>query len=169
MDRDKATNSEKPRLTHLNEQGQVSMVDVGDKPNTEREAVAGGFVAMQPETLRLIREGHVKKGDVLTTARLAGIMAAKHTPQLIPLCHTIPLNHVVVNLEADEEESGLRITASAKTEAKTGVEMEVLTAVSVAALTVYDMCKSVDRGMRIQGIRLVSKRGGKSGEILLEE
>lgn len=168
MDRDKATNPERPRLTHLDEQGQASMVDVGDKPSTEREAVARGFVAMQPETLRLIGEGQVKKGDVLATARLAGIMAAKQTPQLIPLCHTIPLNQVIVDLEVDEDQSGIRITATAKTEAKTGVEMEALTAVSIAALTIYDMCKSVDRGMRIQDIRLVSKRGGKSGEIVLE-
>ena len=156
-------------LTHLDEQGQASMVDVGWKPNTEREAVARGFVAMQPETLRLIKDGLVKKGDVLATARLAGIMGAKHTPQLIPLCHPIPLNQVVVDLEVDDDQSGIHITATAKTEAKTGVEMEALTAVSIAALTLYDMCKSVDRGMRIQDIRLVRKRGGKSGEIVLEE
>ncbi len=155
-------------LTHLDEQGRAGMVDVGQKPDTEREAVARGFVAMKPDTLRLIKDGLVKKGDVLTTARLAGIMGAKSTPQLIPLCHPIPLNQVAVDLELDEARCGVHIQATAKTEAKTGVEMEALTAVSIAALTLYDMCKSVDRGMRIQDIRLVRKRGGKSGEIVLE-
>ena len=157
------------KLTHLDSQGRASMVDVGWKPDTEREAVAGGFVTMKPETLRLIQEGLVKKGDALATARLAGIMGAKQTPHLIPLCHPIPLNQVVVDLEVDEGHGGVRITATAKTEAKTGVEMEAITAVSVAALTLYDMCKSVDRGMRIQDIRLLRKRGGKSGDIGLEE
>ena len=156
------------RLTHLDEQGQASMVDVGWKPDTVREAVAKGYVSMQPETLRLIKDGLMKKGDVLATARLAGIMGAKQTPQLIPLCHPIPLNQVIVDLEVDNERIGVQITATAKTEAKTGVEMEALTAVSIAALTLYDMCKSVDRGMRIQDIRLVRKSGGKSGEIVLE-
>ena len=156
-------------FTHLDEHGQASMVDVGWKPDTEREAVARGFVSMQPGTLQAIKDGLVKKGDVLTTARLAGIMGAKQTAQLVPLCHPIPLNHVSVDLEADDDKCGIHITATAKTEAKTGVEMEALTAVSVAALTLYDMCKSVDRGMRIQDIRLVRKRGGKSGEIVLEE
>ena len=156
-------------LTHLDEQGRASMVDVGAKPETEREAVARGFVAMKPETLQLIRDGQLKKGDVLGTARLAGIMGAKHTPQLIPLCHPIPLDQIVVELEPDDNGPGVRITATAKTSAKTGVEMEALTAVSIAALTLYDMCKSVDRGMRIQDVRLVKKRGGKSGEIVLEE
>ena len=155
-------------LTHLDEQGRANMVDVGWKQDTEREAVARGFVSMQGETLRLVKEGLMKKGDVLTTARLAGIMGAKQTSQLIPLCHPIPLNHVSVDLEVDEHGNGIHITATAKTEAKTGVEMEALTAVSVAALTLYDMCKSVDRGMRIQDVRLVSKRGGKSGDIVLE-
>ena len=155
-------------LTHLDEQGRAGMVDVGRKPDTEREAVARGFVAMKPETLQLIKDGLVKKGDVLTTARLAGIMGAKSTAQLIPLCHPIPLNHVAVDLELDEVRGGIHVEATAKTEAKTGVEMEALTAVSIAALTLYDMCKSVDRGMRIQDIRLVRKRGGKSGEIVLE-
>ena len=155
-------------LTHLDEQGRASMVDVGWKPDTEREAVARGFVSMQEETLRLIKEGLVKKGDVFTIARLAGIMGAKQTSQLIPLCHPIPLDQVVVDLQADDDKCGVHITAIAKTEAKTGVEMEALTAVSVAALTIYDMCKSVDRGMHIQDIRLARKRGGKSGEIVLE-
>ncbi len=156
-------------LTHLDEEGTARMVDVGSKLDTEREAVARGFVSMKPETLRLIKEGSVEKGDVLSTARLAGITAAKWTPQLIPLCHPIPLNHVTVELEPDEEAGGVRISATATATAKTGVEMEALTAVSVAALTIYDMCKAVDRGMRIQDVRLVSKRGGKSGDIVLEE
>ena len=155
-------------LTHLDEEGTARMVDVGSKPDTKREAVARGFVSMKPETLRLIKEGSMEKGDVLSTARLAGITAAKWTPQLIPLCHPIPLNHVTVELEPDEEVSGVRISATATATAKTGVEMEALTAVSVAALTIYDMCKAVDRGMRIQDVRLVSKRGGKSGDIVLE-
>lgn len=160
---------ESPGLTHLDQDGKASMVDVGGKPDTEREAVARGFISMRPETLTLIRDGLVKKGDVLSVARLAGIMGAKHTPQLIPLCHAIPLDQVAVDLEQDEKKGGIHITASAKTTAKTGVEMEALTAVSVAALTLYDMCKSTDRGMRIQDIRLVRKTGGKSGDIVLED
>ncbi len=156
-------------LTHLDQEGQASMVNVGSKPDTEREAVARGFVSMELATLGLIKEGLVKKGDVLSIARLAGIMGAKQTPHLIPLCHTIPLNHVAVDLEVDNDQVGIRITATTKTEAKTGVEMEALTAVSIAALTIYDMCKSVDRGMRIQNLRLVRKRGGKSGDIVLED
>ena len=156
-------------LTHVDEEGRATMVDVGGKPDTQREAVARCFVAMQPETLRLIKNGLVKKGDVLATARLAGIMGAKLTPQLIPLCHPIPLNQVAVGLDLDEAHGGIHVTGTAKAEAKTGVEMEALTAVSVAALTIYDMCKSVDRGIRIQDIRLLRKQGGKSGEIVLEE
>ena len=136
---------------------------------THREASARGFVSMKPTTLALITSGKVKKGDVLSTASLAGIMAAKQTPQLIPLCHTLPLSQVTVELEPDHDHSGVEIEAMVKTDAKTGVEMEALTAVSVAALTVYDMCKSVDRGIRIQSIRLVSKSGGKSGDIVLED
>lgn len=157
------------RLTHLDEAGRANMVDVGWKPDTEREAVARGFISMLPETLKLIKDGLVKKGDVLATARLAGIMAAKQTSQLIPLCHPIPLNQVEVDLDLDDGRGGVRISAMAKTTAKTGVEMEALTAVSVAALTLYDMCKSVDRSMRIQDIRLVRKTGGVSGDILLED
>ena len=144
------------------------MVDVGSKDKTSRMAVARGFVVMRAETLRLLRDGQLKKGDALATARLAGIMGAKQTPSLIPLCHPIPLNHVAVELELDEERSGVHILATAKSEAKTGVEMEALTAVSIAALTLYDMCKSSDRAMRIQDIRLVEKRGGKSGDLVLE-
>lgn len=144
------------------------MVDVGSKDKTSRMAVARGFVVMRAETLRLLRDGQLKKGDALATARLAGIMGAKQTPSLIPLCHPIPLNHVAVELELDEERSGVHILATAKSEAKTGVEMEALTAVSIAALTLYDMCKSSDRAMRIQDIRLVEKRGGKRGDLVLE-
>jgi cyclic pyranopterin phosphate synthase len=156
-------------LTHLDEQGNAKMVDVGDKDVTRREAVARGHVSVQPETLRLIKEGLMKKGDVLTIAQLAGIMGAKKTSELIPLCHPLPLDRVDVELELDEAESRIEITATAKTTARTGVEMEALTAVSVAALTLYDMCKSVDRGMRIEAVRLVKKSGGRSGDINLED
>ena len=155
-------------LTHLDEHGRAKMVDVGRKPVTDREAVARGSVRMQPETLRLIVEGQVKKGDVFTIAQLAGIMGAKKTSELIPLCHPLPLNKVDVELAADESSSLVNITAIASTSGKTGVEMEALTAVSVAALTIYDMCKAVDRGMQIGSIRLASKRGGQSGDITLE-
>jgi cyclic pyranopterin phosphate synthase len=158
-----------PALTHLDDEGKASMVDVGWKPETRREAVARGFVSVQPSTLQLIVDGSFEKGDVLATARLAGIMAAKATPQLIPLCHPIPIDQVTVDLEVDPENVGVRITATARTSAKTGVEMEAMTAVSVAALTIYDMCKAVDRGIRLEGIRLVKKTGGKSGDIILEE
>ena len=156
-------------LTHLDEHGNAKMVDVGDKDVTSREAVARGHVSVQPETLRLIKEGLMKKGDVLTIAQLAGIMGAKKTSELIPLCHPLPLDRVDVELELDEAESRINITATAKTTARTGVEMEALTAVSVAALTLYDMCKSVDRGMRIEAVRLVKKSGGRSGDINLED
>ena len=157
-----------PSLTHLDEQGRAKMVDVGWKPVTDREAVARGSVQMQPETLRLIVAGQVKKGDVFTIAQLAGIMGAKRTAELIPLCHPLPLNKVDVELEADEANCRVNITATASTSGKTGVEMEALTAVTVAALSVYDMCKAVDRGMQIGQVRLVSKRGGQSGDITLE-
>ena len=156
-------------LTHLDDQGNAKMVDVGDKDVTSREAVARGHVSIQPETLRLIKEGLMKKGDVLTIAQLAGIMGAKKTSELIPLCHPLPLDRVDVDLELDEEKGRINITAAAKTTARTGVEMEALTAVSVAALTLYDMCKSVDRGMRIETVRLVKKSGGRSGDINLDD
>ena len=159
----------KLHLTHLDEQGNAKMVDVGDKDVTRREAVARGHVSVQPETLRLIKEGLMKKGDVLTIAQLAGIMGAKKTSELIPLCHPLPLDRVDVELELNEAECRIEITATAKTTARTGVEMEALTAVSVAALTLYDMCKSVDRGMRIEAVRLVKKSGGRSGDINLED
>lgn len=151
-------------LTHLDESGAARMVDVGHKPDTERIAVAGGEVQMRPETLRLIREGAIHKGDVLTVARLAGIMAAKRTADLIPLCHPLPLTHLDVTLTLDEGASRVIIRATARTVGKTGVEMEALTAVSAAALTIYDMAKAVDREMRIGDIRLLEKRGGKSGD-----
>ena len=156
-------------LTHLDEEGRARMVDVGSKAVTSREAVARGYVSIQPETARLIREGLMKKGDVLTVAQLAGIMGAKKTSELIPLCHPLPLDKVNVDLELDGEQQRINITATASTSARTGVEMEALTAVSVAALTLYDMCKAVDRGIRIEGIRLVRKRGGQSGDIDLED
>ena len=156
-------------LTHLDSQGRAQMVDVGDKAVTKREAVARGFVSMLPETLALITGGKVEKGDVLATARLAGIMAAKQTSQLIPLCHPLPLSRVTVELSPDADHDGVAIESSVRTEGRTGVEMEALTAVSVAALTVYDMCKAVDRGMRIQSVRLAKKSGGQSGDIVLED
>ena len=153
------------RLTHLAEDGSARMVDVGWKPVTDRMAMATGEVAMQPATLALIRDGLMKKGDVLTIAQLAGIMGAKRTAELIPLCHPLSLNKVDVSLVLDEPGSRVRITATATTSGQTGVEMEALTAVSVAALTVYDMCKAVDRGGRIDGIRLLRKTGGQSGDV----
>jgi cyclic pyranopterin monophosphate synthase len=155
-------------LSHLDESGRAHMVDVGGKPDTKRTAVARGEVHMLPETLALIQAGAMKKGDVLTVAELAGIMAAKHTADLIPLCHPLPLTQVEVHLELDQELPGVIITATARTIGKTGVEMEALTAVSVAALTVYDMAKAVEKTMRIQNIRLVEKHGGKSGDIVNE-
>lgn len=150
-------------FTHLDDQGRAVMVDVADKAETERRAVAKGRIFMAPETLALIRDGAVKKGDVLSVARLAGIMGAKRTPDLIPLCHPLALTSVKVELELDEAASAVEVTASCGLKGRTGVEMEALTAVAVAALTVYDMCKARDRGMRIGDLRLVHKSGGKSG------
>jgi len=155
-------------LSHLNGHGEAVMVDVGNKDATLREAVAKGSVYMQPETFRLIQEKKMEKGDVLTVARIAGIMGAKRTPDLIPLCHPIPLEKVGVDLDMDEAASAIRITATARTVSKTGVEMEAMTAVAIAALTIYDMAKSADKGMRIGDVRLVSKTGGKSGDVHLE-
>lgn len=157
------------KLTHLDEEGRARMVDVGHKPDTERLAVARGEVHMEPETLRLIQEGALKKGDVLTVAQLAGVMAAKRTAELIPLCHPLPLTHVEVNLTPNPAASRVEIEARVKTTHKTGVEMEALTAVSVAALTIYDMAKAIDRGMRLTNVRLVEKRGGQSGDVVLED
>ncbi|MBO6755677.1 MAG: cyclic pyranopterin monophosphate synthase MoaC [Roseibium sp.] len=152
-----------PTLTHLDESGAANMVDVSSKDVTGRIAVAEGRVTMLPETLALIRSGDAKKGDVIGAARLAGIMAAKRTHELIPLCHPLMLSKVAVEIEADDDLPGLRVTATAKVRGQTGVEMEALTACSVACLTIYDMAKAVDRFMEIGDIRLVEKKGGKSG------
>ena len=151
------------KLTHLDGEGNAVMVDVSDKAVTERTATAKGSVFMQRETMELILAEGVKKGDVLSVAQLAGIMAAKKTPELIPLCHPLSLSSVKVDLVCDPNRNAVDITAKCKLSGKTGVEMESLTAVTVAALTVYDMCKAVDRGMRLSDIRLVQKEGGKSG------
>ena len=154
------------KLTHLDEQGRASMVDVGHKPDTERMAVARGEIHMKKETLDLIRAGQIKKGDVLTIAQIAGITAAKRTSDLIPLCHPLPLSKIDVDLTLDDSLPGVIITATVKTSGKTGVEMEALTAVSVAALTVYDMSKAAEKTMRIQNIRLIEKHGGQSGDVV---
>lgn len=150
-------------FTHLDEHGRARMVDVGDKAETARSATAAGDILMQPATLRRIREGGLAKGDVLSVARLAGIMGAKRTPELIPLCHPLQLSSVEVDLTLDEERAAVVVTATCKIAAQTGVEMEALTAVSIASLTVYDMCKAVDKDIRLDNIRLVRKTGGKSG------
>ena len=150
-------------LTHLDAQGHAHMVDVGEKDVTRREAVARGSVLMRPETLQLIVAGSLPKGDVLAVARIAGIMAAKRAPDLIPLCHPLLLTKVSVDIAPDESLPGLRVTALARVTGKTGVEMEALTAASVACLTIYDMAKAIDRGMVITDVRLVEKTGGKSG------
>ena len=151
-------------LTHFNEQGNVHMVDVGDKSVTRRRAVAEGWIVMQPETLKMIQKGDHKKGDVLSVARIAGIMAAKKTAELIPLCHPLMLTSVTVELEIQESSQAVRCEVASETTERTGVEMEALTALQVALLTIYDMCKAVDRGMEIRDVRLIHKSGGKSGE-----
>ena len=150
-------------LTHLNEKGEARMVDVSDKAVTHRTARAKGFVSMRPETLALVESGQAKKGDVLATARIAGIMAAKKTHELIPLCHPLPISKATVDFELSHEPPGIRVTAEVKVTGQTGVEMEALTAVSVACLTIYDMLKAADKGMTFSGIRLVEKTGGRSG------
>ncbi|HEY0068380.1 MAG TPA: cyclic pyranopterin monophosphate synthase MoaC [Chloroflexia bacterium] len=155
------THNDQPGLTHLDESGHAIMVDVGSKPDTERVAVARAEVHLSPETLQVVREGRAAKGDVLAVARVAGIMAAKKTPDLIPLCHPIMLTSVKVEFEL--EEWGIQVEARARTIGPTGVEMEALTAVAVAALTIYDMLKAVERGATIQNVRLLHKEGGKSG------
>jgi cyclic pyranopterin phosphate synthase len=152
-------------LTHIDHAGQARMVDVSTKTDTERVAVAQGEVVMQTRTFELIRAGNIKKGDVLSTAQIAGIMAAKRTFELIPMCHPLPIYDVAVDLSLDTDLPGVQIRATVKTIAKTGVEMEALTAVAVAGLTIYDMAKAVEKTMRIQNIRLVKKTGGKSGDI----
>jgi cyclic pyranopterin monophosphate synthase len=151
-------------LTHLDQTGAAHMVDVGDKPATTREALAEGRIVMKAETLQLILEGSAKKGDVIGTARIAGIMAAKKTSDLIPLCHPLLLTKVSVDITPDAALPGLRVTARVRVSGQTGVEMEALTAVSVACLTLYDMAKAADKAMRIEGIRLLEKTGGKSGD-----
>lgn len=156
-------------LTHIGATGEANMVDVGDKTETTRTAIAEGFVSMRAETLAVILSGNAKKGDVLGTARIAGIMAAKRTHELVPLCHPILLTKVSVEIEPDESLPGLRVTALARVTGKTGVEMEALTAASVACLTIYDMAKAADRAMVISGIRLVEKTGGKSGDYKVAE
>lgn len=151
------------QLSHLDDSGRAKMVDVGNKPVTERVAVARGVVVMKPETLKLIIEENIKKGDVLTVAQLAGVMAAKRTSDLIPLCHPLLLNHVEVTCTPKFEDNQVEIEATARVSGKTGVEMEALTAVTVAGLTIYDMAKAVDRSMSLNNVRLVAKSGGQSG------
>lgn len=158
----------KPRLSHIDADGKAVMVDVSDKDITDRIATATGSVIMEPDTLRLIEEGGVKKGDVLSVARLAGIMGAKKTPDLIPLCHPLALNSIEIELTLDTERNAVDISATCRVKGRTGVEMEALTAVSIAALTIYDMCKAVDRSMRLTDIRLMEKSGGRSGDFRAE-
>ncbi|MBU2569424.1 MAG: cyclic pyranopterin monophosphate synthase MoaC [Gammaproteobacteria bacterium] len=154
------------QLTHFNQSGEAHMVDVGNKDITERVAIAEGYIEMNPTTLALIEQGTHKKGDVLGIARIAGIMASKKTAGLVPLCHPLPISHVEVNLEIENDTSRVYCRTTVKTRGQTGVEMEALTAIQVSLLTVYDMCKAVDRGMTIQGVRLLKKSGGKSGDWL---
>ncbi len=158
----------KTQLTHIDESGRAHMVDVGAKPDTDRVAVAGGEVILRPETVELIRDGLMKKGDVLTVAQLAGIMGAKKTSELIPLCHPIPIHQISVDLKLDDSLPGVMITSTLRTTGKTGIEMEALTAVAVAALAVYDMVKAVEKTARIQNIRLIEKHGGQSGDVINE-
>ena len=166
-DNSEPTMTEDDSLTHVDERGAARMVDVSAKPDSERIAVAIGYVKMKSETLQMIKTNDFKKGDVLSVARIAGVMGAKQTPSLIPLCHPLPLTQVTVDFELDEKRSRVEIKAMAKTHGKTGVEIEALTATSIAALTIYDMCKAVDRGMQI-GTQLLSKTGGQSGDVFLE-
>lgn len=161
--------SSENKLTHLDGSGDARMVDVGEKPDSERVAVAAGQVRMKATTLQAIREGNIKKGDVLSVARIAGIMAAKRTAELIPLCHPLALTHIDLDLTFDQDENLVKITSTVRTRGKTGVEMEALTAVSVAALTIYDMAKAIDREMRLENIHLLEKRGGVRGDFYAEE
>jgi cyclic pyranopterin phosphate synthase len=151
------------QLTHFNQSGEAHMVDVGEKAITQRTAITEGYIEMQPETLKLIMEGGHKKGDVLTIARIAGIMASKKTADLIPLCHPLPITHIEINLTAETGKNRIRCQTTVKTNGQTGVEMEALNATQIALLTIYDMCKAVDRGMIIQSVKLLEKEGGKSG------
>jgi cyclic pyranopterin phosphate synthase len=164
-----ARKSKTSALTHIDAKGEARMVDVSAKPATERTAVAEGLVVMTRTTLAMIESGNAKKGDVLGTARIAGIMAAKKTADLIPLCHPLALSKVTLDIEPDRKIPGCRVRASVKVSGPTGVEMEALTAVSVACLTIYDMIKAVERGVRIEGIRLIEKKGGKSGHYLVTD
>ncbi len=157
------------KLSHIDDDGRAAMVDVSGKDVTERSATARGAVVMAPDTMRLIAAGEVNKGDVLSVARLAGIMGAKKTPELIPLCHPLALNAIDVELTLDPDRNAVLISATCRVKGRTGVEMEALTAVAVAALTIYDMCKAVDRAMRLTDIRLVEKSGGRSGTFRAEE
>jgi cyclic pyranopterin phosphate synthase len=150
-------------LTHFNTRGEAHMVDVGDKPNTRRIARVEGYITMQPATLTQIEQGNHKKGDVLGIARIAGIMAAKRTADLIPLCHPIPISHITIDLDTEPQHNRIRCQAQVETTGPTGVEIEAFTATQICLLTIYDMCKAVDRGMRIDGLRLLEKAGGKSG------
>ncbi len=156
-------------LTHLDDEGSANMVDIGAKSDSQRLAIAAGSVSMKAETLRMIRAGNIKKGDVLSVARIAAIMAAKRTAELIPLCHPIPIDRIAVDFTFDEQNSAIDIVATVNSTGKTGVEMEALTAVTAAALTVYDMAKAVDRQMRLSDIRLIEKRGGVRGDFRAEE
>jgi cyclic pyranopterin phosphate synthase len=156
------------KLTHMDDSGRPRMVDITGKPDTHREAVAKGVVRMQAATLDILKKGRMAKGDVLAVAQLAGIMAAKQTPNLIPLCHPVLIGDVKIEFSLDEKTSTVEITTTVESTGKTGVEMEALTATAVTALTIYDMCKAVERGIRIENIRLIKKSGGKSGTITLE-
>jgi cyclic pyranopterin phosphate synthase len=158
----------KPKLSHTDEFGRARMVDVGSKAVSERQAAAEGEVRMRSETLALIRDNALEKGDALSVAQVAGIQAAKRTAELIPFCHPLPLDHLAIDFDLDDKLPGVRIRATARSTGKTGVEMEALTAVSVAALTIYDMAKSAEKSMRIENVRLVQKSGGKSGDYLEE-
>jgi cyclic pyranopterin monophosphate synthase len=157
------------KLTHIDETGRPCMVDVSTKPESRREAITRGTVHMKKETLELIKKGQIAKGDVLTVAQVAGIMAAKQTPSLIPLCHPLLIGEIKVEFEINDKDHAINITSTVKNTGQTGVEMEAMTATAVAALTIYDMCKAVDRGIRIDNVRLVRKSGGKSGLIELEK
>ncbi|ABR48365.1 molybdenum cofactor biosynthesis protein C [Alkaliphilus metalliredigens QYMF] len=157
------------KFTHFNEEGRATMVEVGNKLNTKREAIAKGSIYMQPETLSKIIDKNISKGDVLAVSQVAGIMAAKKTSEMIPMCHTLMLTGADINFQIDETNSKIDIEAIVRTTGKTGVEIEALNAVSIAALTIYDMCKAVDRGMRITDIRLAKKSGGKSGDFIRED
>ena len=156
------------KLSHIDDRGHARMVDISEKPDTSRIAIAKGEIVMRPETLKLIESGSMGKGDVLSVAQVAGVMAAKKTSDLIPLCHPLPLNEISIEFELDEVLPGIKIVANAKTIGKTGVEMEALTAVAVSALTIYDMAKAVEKTMLIQNIRLVEKHGGQSGDVVNE-